>query len=134
MIEIDSLKFKAETEKEKRKRELFLVLGGIFIGFINGFFGAGGGMLAVPLLAFIAGLSTKQAHATAILVILPLSIVSSIVYIRNGAFDAVVFSPVLLGTIIGGIIGAILLVKLNNKAIAFVFYLVMMIAGIRLIF
>lgn len=134
LVELDSLKFRAETTQEKRRRELLLILGGVFIGFVNGFFGAGGGMLAVPLLCFVAGLSAKQAHATAIAVILPLSIVSSIVYIKNGAFDAVVFTPTLFGTILGGILGALLLVKLNNKAISLVFYLIMIIAGVRLIF
>ncbi|MDD4839622.1 MAG: sulfite exporter TauE/SafE family protein [Clostridia bacterium] len=133
MIENEILKYKEESAQQKRKRITFLILGGIFIGFVNGFFGAGGGMLAVPLLCFVAGLNEKQAHATAIAVILPLSIVSAIVYVRNGALDASIFSPVLLGTIIGGIAGAVLLSKLNNKVLVLIFYLVMVIAGIRLI-
>lgn len=126
-------KYETETDGERKRRELLLVLGGAFIGFVNGFFGAGGGMLAVPLLVFAAGLNEKQAHATAIAVILPLSLISGIIYSLNGAMNTTVFTPVLLGTVLGGIIGAILLSKLNNKLLAIIFYGVMLAAGIKLI-
>ena len=53
----------------------------------SGFFGGGGGMLCVPLLQF-RGLDVKRAHATALIVILPLCIVSAAIYIANGYFDA----------------------------------------------
>ena len=56
------------------------------VGLISGFFGGGGGMLCVPLLQ-LRGLPVKQAHATALIVILPLCIVSAAIYIANGYFD-----------------------------------------------
>ena len=43
--------------------------GGI-IGFLNGLLGAGGGMVAVPVLK--KEMDTKQAHATSIAVIIPI--------------------------------------------------------------
>jgi uncharacterized membrane protein YfcA len=134
MEQSNILKFQEESRGEKQKRLFLLMLGGAFIGFVNGFFGAGGGMLAVPVLCFIAKLPEKLAHATAISVILPLSIVSSVVYIKNGALDLNIFPPVLIGTLIGGILGAALLIKLNNKILASIFYIAMFAAGLRLIF
>ena len=49
------------------------LLCGTAVGAANSLFGGGGGMLAVPLLC-ATGYAEKQAHATAILVILPVSL------------------------------------------------------------
>ena len=49
---------------------------GLIIGFINGFFGGGGGMVCVPVLNNFVSLTDKKSHATAILIMLPLCVVS----------------------------------------------------------
>ena len=51
------------------------------VGFICGFFGGGGGLVCVPVLERVYKLPTKQAHATAIMVIFPLSVISSFIAI-----------------------------------------------------
>ena len=51
-----------------------LMVYGALIGLLNGFFGSGGGILAVTLLQK-QGLPSRQAHATSIAIILPLSLV-----------------------------------------------------------
>ena len=48
-----------------KNNKLFTAVAGLGIGLINGLLGAGGGMLAVPLLKKM-GLSQKQAHANAV--------------------------------------------------------------------
>ena len=40
------------------------LLAGLAAGFVNGFFGAGGGMLVVPLLIVLVGLADKQAFSS----------------------------------------------------------------------
>ena len=60
----------------KKKKYLF-ALCGLFSGLVNGLFGAGGGLLAVPALERIGGLETQKSHATALLAMLPLSITMS---------------------------------------------------------
>jgi len=49
------------------------LLAGLAAGFVNGFFGAGGGMVLVPLLIWLVGLPDKLAFSSAISIILPLS-------------------------------------------------------------
>ena len=127
-------KFAKTTRGKERMQSCILVLAGLFIGFVNGLFGAGGGMLAVPLLTIVAGLNMKQAHATAILVILPLCAVSSVVYLSDGMGDKSVFAPTILGVVIGGIIGAFALKKCSNIFLQILFYGVMMLAGLKMIF
>lgn len=125
--------FKTDDKKTKLRKAIIMLFGGAFVGFVNGFFGAGGGMLLVPLLTYGLGFQEKQSHATAISIILPLSIVSSIVYIENGVVDFKIFAPTLVGVIVGGIIGALFLAKTSNKILSFVFFLVMLVAGIKMV-
>ena len=56
-------------KKNNLKQWLLDAIFGSIIGFINGFLGGGGGMVAVPLLEKIKKLDNKKAHATAIAVI-----------------------------------------------------------------
>ncbi len=106
--------------------------GGALIGAINGLLGGGGGMLAVPILR-AGGLSGRKAHATAISVILPASLVSGVVYLICGFVPAAVLIPVLLGVSAGGYFGARLLNLLPMRAVAFLFALLMFAAGWRML-
>lgn len=119
------------------KKALFPVLeigGGLLVGFVNGFFGGGGGMLCVPLLEKVLHEPTKVAHASAIAVILPISVVSAVVYSAGGYFAAVPFFGVAGGVLAGGLCGALLLKKLPSFWVGLVFALLMIGAGCKLIF
>src|SRR5574344_471071 len=93
------------------------IIAGAFVGFLSGFFGGGGGMIVVPLLIFGLKLAEKEAHATAIFTILPISIASSIVYIVKGSVNFGQLGFATIGFVIGGALGALLLSKMNNKLI-----------------
>lgn len=114
------------------KKWLF-VLGGVFIGFLSGFFGGGGGMLLVPLLVSVGLFSQKEAHATAQSIILPLSIVSGVVYVLSGKYDIEVGIPVGIAFIVGGVLGSLVLKKIPNKVLGIVFAGLMIVAGVRLL-
>ncbi len=107
--------------------------GGALIGLINGFFGGGGGMLCVPLLEKVLGVPTKKSHATAIMIILPISIASAVMYVLNGYadFSSTVIASV--GVTVGGSIGALLLTKLKSVTVGIVFAALMIVAGLKLI-
>ena len=120
--------------KSKAKKWALIISCGMLIGFVNGFFGGGGGMISVPLLERVLKIDNKKSHATAMAVILPLSIVSAIIYGLNTSIDWINLSFVTIGVTAGGIIGAFLLNKLNNKVIRIIFIIIMLSAGIRMLF
>lgn len=122
-----------KNDNSTTKRWWLLVLGGLFVGFLSGFFGGGGGMLLVPLLVSVAKLSQKEAHATAQSVILPLSVLSAVVYIVFGGFNFEVGIPVGVAFIVGGIIGSLVLKKIPDKVLGVVFAILMIIGGVRLL-
>jgi len=130
----DKSKNKSTNKKKGSKKKFFIsTLGGTAVGFINGFFGGGGGMLGVPLLNKGLKESTKTSHATAILVILPITIVSSIFYGLHGYFNLQQTLAVGAGVFIGGIVGAKLLKKLPANIVATTFAIIMMVAGVKMV-
>lgn len=112
-------------------KKCFNALTGIAVGICNGFFGSGGGMIAVPMLEK-GGSEPKKAHATSIAITLPLSVISGLVYFKGGSLDfsrAVKFIP--LG-IVGAAVGAMLMKKLSNSLLKRIFGALMIIAGVRI--
>ena len=117
---------------KKIKKWQILVFGAL-IGIINGFFGGGGGMIVVPLLNKLFDMEQKKAQATALFVILPISLVSTIVYLCHSSIDFAKAWPVILGIIGGGVIGATLLNKLNNNVVKGIFIFFMLLGGVGML-
>lgn len=106
---------------------------GIITGFANGLFGSGGGSIVVPAMERFLKLSTHKAHATAIAVILPLSILSAFIYVRGDNAPISTILYVSVGGLIGGAIGAKILCKISSKWLHRIFGLVITTAAIRMI-
>lgn len=130
------LEKKEEEQKEKwYQRTWFAVVVGCVIGFVNGFWGGGGGMICVPALTFLLNLPEKKAHATTIFIMLPLCIASFFIYYFKGfvQFDNRLWI-ITGGFVLGGVAGALLLKKINNTILQIVFAVVIIAGGIRLLF
>lgn len=91
-------------------------------------------MLCVPLLQQGIKLEAQKAHATAILTMLPISIVSLIIYMINDHLPLKEGSIIAGGVVAGGLFGAVLLGKLPSKAVGIIFAALMIIAGGKLLF
>ena len=91
-------------------------------------------MIVVPMLIWLMKFKPKEAHATAILIILPLCITSGLFYLAFGNLTLSLAIPVTIGVVLGGVIGALLLSKLSSKTISIIFSLVMAFAGLKMLF
>jgi len=118
---------------DKNKKNLRKAVCGVAVGAANSLFGGGGGMIAVPMLAK-TGMTQKKAHATAILLILPISFVSFLFYAFRGLYDFSVMIPTAVGVSFGGIIGAKMLGKLPVKTVNLIFAFLQAAAGVFLFF
>lgn len=103
------------------------------IGFINGFFGSGGGIIAVPFLVMLLKMEQHNSHATSIFIIFPISILSIFFYIKNNYMDWNVAFKVILGGMIGGFIGAKLLNRFSTNFLRRTFAVFMIIAAIKML-
>lgn len=118
---------------EKRLKIAQCIFTGVVAGFLNGLFGGGGGMVVVPMLTFMLKREQKKAHATAILIILPMSIVSGLLYASGKTLEPSVALPVSVGVTAGGILGALALKKLSSKWVGIIFSIAMAAAGLKML-
>lgn len=107
---------------------------GLVAGTLNGLFGAGGGSLAVPAMEIFLKTDEKKSHATAIAIILMLSAVSSVFYIKRGFFDIKLWIPVTIGGILGGIVGAKALAKISKRLLKIIFGSLIMLTAVKMFF
>ena len=118
---------------KKIKSKIKLIVSGLAIGVVNGFFGGGGGMVCVPILENSLKLESKKSHATALAVMFPLSLASAVIYLIRVQVDWQTLGFVTLGFIVGGIVGAYLLKKLNNIVVRAIFVIVVFVAGVKMV-
>lgn len=108
------------------------ILWGIPIGFVNGFFGSGGGVVAVYVLKKVFKLEDKKAHATALSIILPLSCASLLVY-KGAKADFYLVLLCAIGGALGSILGAKFLNRMPKRWLKVAFGAVMVLSGVRMI-
>lgn len=106
-------------------------LTGALAGLANGLFGSGGGLFLVPLFTGWAKLPQRKAFATSVAVILPLSIVSAVVYFTKGALDFGAALPYLIGGGVGGVISGLVFKKVSLTFLRRVFGLLILYGGVR---
>lgn len=114
-----------------KKQKLKAALGFFAAGVVNGLFGAGGGMLAVPLLKSL-DFEQKDAHANSIAIILPLSVVSAILYAINGQIQLDKTLPFIPFGIVGAVCGTLLMRHISPKWLKRIFACFMIWAGVRM--
>ncbi len=115
-----------------KKKKWIASLGGLLAGTFNGLLGAGGGMIIVPVLGK-TGLKPRKAHATSVCVILPICIVSSILYLTSGRVQISDAAPYLLWGAVGSVVGSILLTKINDVWLKRIFGVLMIWAAFRML-
>lgn len=105
---------------------------GILTGIVNILIGSCGGIVAVEALK-LRGTDQTKSHATAIAIILPLTLISTAGYLIKGQVklsDSYVF---LIPGLVGSVIGSILLPKIPKKVLSKVFSIFIIYAGIRML-
>ncbi len=120
-------------ENKAYKKKIFYLVGAL-AGFINGLLGSSGGVILVTSLVLLLKIDDYKAHATAISVILPLTIISSFVYISAGISSINTSIFVALGSIIGAYIGSKNLSKLPKEFIRIIFGILMIVTAIGMMF
>ena len=116
-----------------KKTAVRCALAGAAVGFVNGFFGAGGGMVLVPLLVRLGGLEDKKAFSSAVCIILPLCLVSLGVYALHGALPLRESVPYLIGGAAGGTAAGLLFSKMPARILHLALGALILFGGVRLL-
>ena len=106
---------------------------GIIVGIICGMFASGGGLILVPIFTYVFGLDEKESRATSLFCILPMVVLTAIIYNNNNFIDWNLGIKCAIGGIIGGTIGGKLLNKISNRYLQIIFIIFLIYAGINMI-
>lgn len=92
----------------KFKKHLGTSVAGIGAGIVNGLFGAGGGMVLVPLLTWLTDLNDEEIFPASVSIILPICLVSLSITFQADALSWGIVLPYLTGSATGGILAGLL--------------------------
>ena len=79
------------------------LLAGTLAGAVSGLFGAGGGMVLVPLLTFLATIPDSDIFSTSVSIILPVCVVSLLFSLSGSSVSWISVLPYIIGSVLGGI-------------------------------
>ena len=106
---------------------------GTLCGFLNGFFGSGGGVIAVPILEK-EGSDPNEAHATSVALIFMLSLVTALFYGLAGDLDYKAAWRFVPWGVLGAISGAIFLKNIKSEWLKRIFGGIVTAAAVRMLF
>jgi uncharacterized membrane protein YfcA len=113
---------------------LYVVLGFI-AGVFSGLIGIGGGVIIVPALVFLFGLSQHQAQGTTLaLLVPPIGILAAWTYYTRGYVDVHIAALICVGFFIGGLVGAQVATSLADRTLERVFGVALLLIALKMIF
>ena len=89
------------------KERLGLIIAGVGAGLVAGLFGAGGGLVLVPLLGWLTRLKSQEVFAVSLSIILPVCLVSIAVTALTSGIDVASALPYRPGSALGGLAAGI---------------------------
>ena len=114
---------------------LLFVLLGIVAGVLSGLIGIGGGVMIVPALVFLFGMTQHQAQGTTLaLLVPPIGILAAWTYYQRGYVDLKAAGLICAGFILGSLLGARWATGLSDDALQKVFGVALIIIGMKMLF
>ena len=108
---------------------------GVAAGVLSGFFGIGGGIIIIPALIYIFGLSQQQAQGTTLaLMIPPIGILAAWTYYKHGYVNLTIAAFICLGFIFGGLLGSKIAVGIPSIYLKRGFGILLFVISLQMIF
>lgn len=114
---------------------LLLLVIGLAAGILSGMFGVGGGIIIVPALVFLLGMTHHQAQGTSLgLMLLPIGILAAVNYYKTGNLDVKAGLLIAVAFVVGGWFGSKIALDINEALLKKLFGILMMVVAVKLIF
>jgi hypothetical protein len=113
---------------------LILIAIGLIAGIFSGIVGLGGGIIIIPALIYILGLSQKEAQGTSLALMLPpIGLLAAINYYKAGAINLKYALIIALAFLIGGFLGSKIALSLSDQTLKKIFAFALLILGLRML-
>lgn len=111
-----------------------LVVIGVLAGILSGFVGVGGGVLIVPALVYVLGMTQFQAQGTSLFVLLlPVGILAVHNYWKTSNINWQFGLIIALTFVVGGYIGSKLALRISPSLVKLIFGVIMAYVSFRMI-
>ena len=112
---------------------LYLLLG-VVAGVLSGLIGIGGGIIIIPALVLLFGLSQHQAQGTTLaLMVPPIGLLAAWTYYKQGYVDLKIAAFVCLGFFVGGLLGAKIAIGISNYVLQKVFGVALLLIALKML-
>ena len=114
---------------------ILLIIIGIASGVLGGMFGVGGGIIVVPALIFVFGMTQHQAQGTSTaFLILPVGILAFWNYYKEGHINLKYAGILAAAFVIGGYFGSKFAINIPATHLKKIFAIFIIIAGVKMLF
>jgi len=114
---------------------LSYVILGIVAGTLSGILGIGGGIILIPALVFIFGLTQHQAQGTTLaLMVPPIGLLAAVRYYQGGNVKLGMAGFICIGFFLGGWIGANLVQNISEPLLRKGFAIFLLFVSLRMLF
>lgn len=111
-----------------------LILLGMFAGALSGLIGIGGGIVMVPTLVLLYGMTQHQAQGASLAVMIPpIGILAAWEYYREGYVNVATAGLLCIGFVVGGYFGGALATGLSSVVLQKIFGVALILIGIRMV-
>ncbi|UCG49812.1 MAG: TSUP family transporter [Phycisphaerales bacterium] len=112
---------------------LFITVG-LVAGILGGMLGIGGGVIIVPALLFLFGLTQHEAQGTTLaLMVPPIGLLAAWTYWKQGFVKVEMAAFICLGFFFGGLLGAKLATQISGQNLCKVFGVFLLVISLRMI-
>lgn len=108
-----------------------IILLGALTGFLAGILGVGGGIIIIPLLAYLAGVSQQVAQGVSLVFIIPTALIGSFTHWRHGLIDFAVVPWIAASSLIFCLVGAYLANTLASGTLKSIFSIFILLIGLQ---
>ena len=113
---------------------LYIVLG-LIAGALSGLIGIGGGIIIIPALVLLFGLSQHEAQGTTLaLMVPPVGILAAWTYYKHGYVDLQMAAFICIGFFIGGFFGAKIATSISSTLLEKIFGVSLFLVSIKMMF
>ncbi|MFK8046132.1 MAG: sulfite exporter TauE/SafE family protein [Crocinitomicaceae bacterium] len=114
---------------------IILIFIGLFAGVMSGFVGIGGGVIIVPALVYIMGLSQHEAQGTSLLLMLPpIGILAVMNYYKAGQMNISYGVIIAIAFVIGGFFGSKISLQLSKGKVQLIFGALLLYVAVKYIY
>jgi hypothetical protein len=113
---------------------LYITLG-LAAGALSGMIGIGGGVIIVPALVLLFGLSQQQAQGTTLAMLIPpVGVLAAYAYYRQGLVNLEIAGFICVGFFFGSFLGARIATGLSNATLEKIFGVALLAIAVKMLF